>query len=105
MILINFIIVSLIWVLFRADTIETTIQVWTKLFSTESGAVVLQWPTELPFLLLLFLGMEILLRKSRIDKLLETKSMVVRWIIYAVLIFVILLYSSINTKPFIYFQF
>jgi alginate O-acetyltransferase complex protein AlgI len=105
MILVNFILVSLVWVLFRADTMETAILVWTKLFSIEAGTAVLEWPTALPSLLLLFLGMEILLRKSRIDTFLETQSFGIRWGTYTVLIFSILVYSGINTKPFIYFQF
>ncbi len=105
MIVLNFIIVSLVWVFFRAPDSKVTKQVFTRLFSNVTGteSIYIYW--EMQVIIVVFLFFEILFRKSRVDKFLGDKTGMIRWGFYVVLLFLIFLWSDINTKPFIYFKF
>jgi alginate O-acetyltransferase complex protein AlgI len=105
MILVNFIIISIVWVFFRASDMKITKQIFLNLFSGKPGITLLEIPWEIPSIIVLFLFSEIIFRKSRIDKFLDNKNVFLRWGVYAALFFFIFLWSDINTKPFIYFKF
>lgn len=105
LILLNFVIVSLVWILFRASDMKTAKVLFLRLFSTSVGTETLNISWEIPVILLLFLSLEIAFCKSRIDKFLTTQNIFVRWVLYTVLLFFLFLWSDINTKPFIYFKF
>ena len=105
MILLNFILVSLVWIFFRAKDMKAVSQLFSGLYTNKTAAGNLILAEKIPYLLVLFLFLEVLFNKSRIDNWLENKKGVVRWSFYSILIAFIFLFSEIKTKPFIYFQF
>jgi D-alanyl-lipoteichoic acid acyltransferase DltB (MBOAT superfamily) len=101
----NFVLVTLIWVLFRATNLrqlKTLFQSIIHNFSVRDTFVV---ENKVWIFLLLFIFMDILLQNSRFDIWCSRRHPVVRWGIYALLLFSILVFSSVNNFPFIYFQF
>ena len=104
-IVLNFIIVSLLWILFRAPDMKTVKIIFSRLFHITSCTKSLDIPYEIPVILVLFFMLELLFRESRIDRFLSDKNVWIRWTIYTGLLFAILFWSDINTTPFIYFKF
>jgi alginate O-acetyltransferase complex protein AlgI len=105
MTIINFLIVSLVWVFFRAKDFKTATTIYSNLLSTKDKSGILEVPYKIPLILISFFVLEIAFNKSRVDKYWETKNVILRWVFYSILIVLIFLYSEIKTKPFIYFQF
>lgn len=101
----NFILVTLIWVLFRATSLshikEITQAAVTNIGIQDSFSVA----PELWFFLVIFILIDVLIRKSRFDDWCSKISPIIRWLIYAFMIFSIIAFSSVNNFPFIYFQF
>jgi D-alanyl-lipoteichoic acid acyltransferase DltB (MBOAT superfamily) len=101
----NFILVTVIWVFFRAVNIGQIKTVYLSMlrnFHIKDDFFV---DYKIWIFLALFVLFDILLRKSRFDTWCENRSFVVRWAVYAVMLFLILVFSSVNSFPFIYFQF
>ena len=105
MILLNFVILSLVWVFFRSPDIKTTKLIFSKLFSNETTDEKLYLPWDFWGVLLLFIALELLFRKKRIDVFFDDKNSFIRWGFYSIMIFIIYLWSDINPKAFIYFKF
>lgn len=103
---ITFFTVTIIWVFFRSESFEKAIIVLKQslhysINSTKSLA--LDYYTFIPFFV--FLIVEILIYNKRFYKWIGEKKFILRWFSYLVLLMSILLFSSIDTYPFIYFQF
>jgi alginate O-acetyltransferase complex protein AlgI len=105
MILINFVLVSLLWVFFRAKDIKTVKIIFMKLISQDSGLSLLPLPNKIPIVLLLFCCFELFFNRSRVDKTIGDRNVYLRWTFYIVIIVFVFLFSEIKTRPFIYFQF
>jgi hypothetical protein len=101
----TFIIVTLIWVLFRASNIEQARLVFESLFTNLYITDDLDIEVRLWILLGLFLLIDLFLLNNRFDFWLNRKPGVIRWSVYTVLIFSIIVFSSVDNFPFIYFQF
>ena len=101
----TFILVTLFWVMFRSSDFAQMKEMFTAMF-TNFGVgqqLSVDWPIWL--YLGLFILSDIVLSDTRFDRWCDGKPAVVRWLVYAVLIFMIVACSSVNNFPFIYFQF
>ncbi len=102
----TFIIVTIAWVFFRSQTIETAFDMFYYLGNNNSGdyqnlpAGTIMW-----VVLSLFLLTDLLLFNTRFDKWIQSKSLFVRWFIYFLLIFTIIVFAGVEEFAFIYFQF
>lgn len=103
---ITFILVTLIWVFFRAENFDKAILVLKQCVNLQSTAVKeLVFNYETLAMLVLFIIFEIAIFKTRFDKFLQGNKIAIRWFVYIVLIMSILLFSGIQSFQFIYFQF
>lgn len=101
----TFILVTLFWVMFRSSDFAQMKEIFVAMFSNfdVERQVTVDWQSYL--YLGLFVLSDIVLRNTRFDRWCDGKPAVLRWLIYAVLIFMIVACSSVNNFPFIYFQF
>jgi len=101
----NFIVVTLIWVFFRSVNTGQIAVVYRSIISNFHVKDDFFVDHKIWGFLLLFVLFDFVLRKSRFDTWCGERSFIVRWSIYALLLFLILAFSSVNSFPFIYFQF
>ena len=101
----TFILVTLFWVMFRSSDFAQMKEVFVAMFSNfgVERQVTVDWQS---FLYLgLFVLSDIVLRNTRFDRWCDGKPLVLRWLIYAMLVFMIVVCSRVENIPFIYFQF
>lgn len=102
----TFLIVTFIWIFFRSQTITDAFDVFSNLFSNyyisnlELGVNLKTW-----LILGFFILTDILMFNTRFDLWVGRFHIFLRWIIYATLIFMLVVYSAVEHFPFIYFQF
>ena len=101
----TFLLVAVLFVMFRSRDFANMNAVYTALVSNFGCGQNLGVKPEIWLYLGLFILSDLLLFNTRFDAWCENKPMVVRWIIYAVLVFMVIACSSVNNFPFIYFQF
>jgi D-alanyl-lipoteichoic acid acyltransferase DltB (MBOAT superfamily) len=104
--IITFILVTFIWVFFRAENLEKAILVLNQciIYSVEAKKELLfSYQTMAMLMVLIFF--EVSIYKSRFDKFLQKQNIFIRWVIYILLAFCLLLFSGIKSYQFIYFQF
>ena len=100
----TFVIVTLLWSVFRAPSFASLADLYRALFAgggTEHlpvGAVVV-------VALLAFVALDVAIRRSRFDRWCGRLAAPLRWTLYAVMLFAIVVFSSVEQYPFIYFQF
>jgi D-alanyl-lipoteichoic acid acyltransferase DltB (MBOAT superfamily) len=101
----NFVLVTLIWVFFRSVDLWHIKQMYRSIYQNFNIKDDFFVDYKIWLFLALAILFDILIRKSRFDTWCGNRSFVIRWAIYAVLIFLIIAFSSVNSFPFIYFQF
>lgn len=102
----TFILVSIIWVFFRSQSFAEALQIFKYAISnTHVHTLSLQIPTITWLLLGLFVVSDIALYNNRIDIALDRLPYLMRWGVYAVLLFSIIVFAGVENFPFIYFQF
>ena len=101
----TFVMVTLLWSVFRAPTFGTLRDLFAALFQNGTMSHQLQIAPVAWIALALFVVADIIIRKSRFDVWCGQQKAVVRWLVYGMLIFAILTLSSVEQYPFIYFQF
>lgn len=101
----TFVLVMLIWVFFRAENIEQIETMYHALLNNTSSGISLGIQSKVWILLALFILMDTLLYKSRFDKWCSKRKWAIRWSIYSIMIFSIIVFSNVEDFPFIYFQF
>ena len=101
----TFLLVTLLFVMFRSTNLANMRDVYVALFSNFGGGVQLSIVPEAWLYLALFVLMDVLLFNTRFDHWCDNKPLIMRWLIYAVLDFMVIACSSVNSFPFIYFQF
>ena len=101
----TFVLVTLFWVMFRATDFANMRDIFVAAVTNFGGGQSLAVKPEVWLYLALFILSDLLLFNTRFDAWCEGKPMVVRWLIYALLIFLVIACSSVNSFPFIYFQF
>ncbi len=102
----TFLLVTFIWIFFRAENMDNAKGIIQGLFqSAQPKDVPLDFRIWILIPVLLFFILEISIVKSRFDSWLQNRVVYARWFSYAVLIFCILLFSGIKSYEFIYFKF
>ena len=101
----TFVLVTLFWVMFRATDMEHLKAIFVTAFTKFHSGLQMNVKPGMWVYLGLFILSDILLRNKRFDAWCDNKPMAVRWLIYAVLLFMVICCSSVNNFPFIYFQF
>lgn len=101
----TFVLVTLFWVVFRATDLGHLKAIFVTAFTNFGGGEQMSVKPGMWIYLGLFILSDIVLRNTRFDAWCEGKPMVVRWLIYAVLVFMVIACSSVKNFPFIYFQF
>ena len=102
----TFLLVTFIWIFFRAENMANAKQIMWRVFHSASGKMEplnMKWWILIPFTI--FFLTEVLIRKSRIDNWLGKKPIYLRWSFYFVMLMCIMLFSGIKSYPFIYFRF
>lgn len=101
----TFIIVTLLWSIFRAPSFAQLSDLFTALFYNGLMPHTLHINLATGIALASFLALDILIRNSRFDQWCGQQKTPLRWTLYAFMIFAIIVLSSVEQYPFIYFQF
>jgi D-alanyl-lipoteichoic acid acyltransferase DltB (MBOAT superfamily) len=101
----NFILVTLIWVFFRSVNVGQIKTVYLSLIRNFQVKDDFSVDGKIWIFLALFVLIDLKKKKNRFDTWCANRSFIVRWTFYAVMLFLILVFSSVNSFPFIYFQF
>lgn len=109
-----FIIVCLAWVFFRAATFSDSIIILKNIFSFNYTDASLAIGLDRKDLIVAFISilllfiLELIQQKVRLYSVLQKQSVIIRWGVYVMLIFIIVvfgIYGSYDQSKFIYFQF
>ena len=100
----TYLVVSFAWLFFRASDLNNA---WDVLLGVNISKApkIIETPIELILAFVLFVLLEVVFRKEKINQLLDRTPFVIRWSGYAVVLFFILSFSGTTNHPFIYFQF
>ena len=101
----TFVLVTLLWVVFRATDFEHLKAIFVTAFTNFHGGEQMSVKPGMWIYLGLFIFSDIVLRNTRFDVWCDNKPWAVRWLVYAVLAFMVICCSSVHNFPFIYFQF
>jgi D-alanyl-lipoteichoic acid acyltransferase DltB (MBOAT superfamily) len=101
----TFVLVTLFWVIFRATDFEHLKAIFVTAFTNFDGGEQMSVKPGMWIYLGVLILFDVLLRNSRFDIWCDDKPLVLRWLIYAVLVFMVICCSSVYNFPFIYFQF
>ena len=101
----TFVLVTLFWVIFRATDFEHLKAIFVTAFTNFDGGEQMSVKPGMWIYLGVLILFDVLLRNSRFDVWCDDKPLVLRWLIYAVLVFMVICCSSVYNFPFIYFQF
>lgn len=101
----TFVIVTFIWVLFRATDLGQVKAIFSSLTNNFSKQDKFSVEPKIWFFLALFIALDFLLFNKRFDSWCGTQKAVIRWSFYSIFVFLIIVFSSVNNFPFIYFQF
>lgn len=101
----TFLIASLIWVLFRATDLTQIKAIMQSILHNRQVVDDFHIDIKVWILFAFFIVLDILMFNSRFDTWCSKRHVALRWILYAVLIFSVIVLSSVNNYPFIYFQF
>jgi len=103
----TFILVSLAWVLFRAQNIEQAFVIYSKIFDFTTWATPEVNDIKMSISLILFLLIIEWNNRTEINPLKKVQKLpsIVRWMFYGFILFLISMFSPTKELPFIYFQF
>ena len=101
----TFLLVTLFWVMFRATDLEHLRAIFEAALTNFDGGEQMSVKPGMWLYLGLFILSDVLLKDTRFDVWCDNKPLILRWLIYAVLVFMTIACSSVNNFPFIYFQF
>jgi len=102
----TFILVSFIWVFFRSPTIQDALHMFQLLlYGSQQISDSLFVPLHVWLLLAAFVMSDIMLYNKRFDTAVGTLSFPLRWGIYSLLVFCIIVFAGVENFQFIYFQF
>jgi D-alanyl-lipoteichoic acid acyltransferase DltB (MBOAT superfamily) len=101
----TFIVVTLLWVLFRAVDLKQVYAIFWAMKHNWSVTFSMQLENWIVILIGFFFVIDFSTSNTRFDLWLQTKKSWFRWSIYFILVFAVIGLSSVNNYPFIYFQF
>jgi D-alanyl-lipoteichoic acid acyltransferase DltB (MBOAT superfamily) len=105
-VIVNFLLVTFAWIFFRSQSLDGAFDMIGRIFGQQAVEdASLSVANYVWIFLGLFIVSDVLLYNNRFDKLLDKYHIIIRWIIYALLIWAIIIYAGIAKTPFIYFQF
>ena len=102
---INFVLISFTWLIFRINTFEKLIQIITGLFTLQSGVSHLYVWTFVYFTLTIIVTLIIKKKNNEINYLLFDLNTIKGLTLFFIELGLILCFAYANTNPFIYFQF
>ena len=100
-----FLFVTLLWAVFRAPSFGDLNTLFTALLSNVGANEMPVVDVRTVVFLVLFIVVDVLLRNTRFDRWCIRQSPVVRWAVCFLLTFCTVAFASVETFPFIYFQF
>lgn len=101
----TFLLVSFIWIFFRAENFGKAKEIiWSLKTNWNIGTKQIEYDYTIFFIALLII-FDVFLFKQRFDSWMEKRNVAIRWSVYSILIFFILAMSGMENLPFIYFQF
>ena len=101
----TFVIVTFLWVLFRASDLKQVGILFGSLFKNIHLPDIINIEMMTVFFFIFFIILDTLLYNSRFDRWCGNRNILIRWSLYIGLLFLILVFSNVNNFPFIYFQF
>ncbi len=101
--LFTFVGVTIAWVFFRSHSFEQANVLLHQLLNGKGEALSFEW--QLYIALIVFIVLDVLLNGKRFDVFIRSQSLLIRWIVYAVLLFGLTVMAGGEEQPFIYFQF
>jgi len=102
----TFVLVTLLWVFFRSQGIEQAFQIFRLMFHPgAAGSQSLAIPLSTWIFLLIFISSDLVLYNKRFDTWIGDIPYLIRWLIYGLLLFGIIIFAGVENFPFIYFQF
>ena len=101
----TFVLISFIWILFRAENLEKVQLILKSLVSNFNLKDDFLIDSKIWIFLGFFILLDSILFNNRFDLWCKTKNVFLRWSVYSVMIFLIILFSNVENFPFIYFQF
>ncbi|WP_218916783.1 MBOAT family O-acyltransferase [Fluviicola taffensis] len=101
----TFVIVSFIWVLFRASDLQQVKTIFKSIIHNLNTVDNFTVEPKAWLFLGLFIIIDIVLFNTRFDFWCTKRASIVRWSLYTSMIFLIIVFSSVENFPFIYFQF
>ncbi|MFW5803875.1 MAG: hypothetical protein ACOCWG_01435 [bacterium] len=96
---------TVLWIFFRSNSMEKAKLIFSGILDLDWNREYLEVSWKIWFFLSLFIISDVLFFKRRFDHWCFNKPFIVRWIIYAFLLFSIIVFSGVEQFPFIYFQF
>ena len=91
--------------MFRATDLEHLKAIFVTAFTNFDGGEQMSVKPGMWIYLGVLILFDVLLRNTRFDAWCDGKPLALRWLIYAVLVFMVICCSSVYIFPFIYFQF
>ncbi|GAB4315624.1 MAG: MBOAT family protein [Bacteroidales bacterium] len=102
----TFILVTLIWVFFRSQSLPDALEMFRLAFDWgRQPADSLQISSVTWWMMGLFLTTDIALYNTRFDEWVARRNTLIRWSIYSLIIFCVIVFAGVENFPFIYFQF
>lgn len=104
-IVLNFIVVSMLWILFRSPDLPTSFEVFKGLFKVANGTNELFSKSEISLVFLIAMAEIYTYLQIKKSSFINDFPIYIRWIVYAVLILLIVFVGEYQVRPYIYFQF
>lgn len=105
LVVLNFHLVSLLWVIFRAPNISVATEIYAQLISSSKVGAHLVSLEDI-YLPILILAAELFNYEfMKNNSVLVTKNYKIRWAFYIVMLIIIGLYGNLSSRQYIYFQF
>ncbi len=101
----TFSLVTIIWIFFRSQGLTQMKSIFHALFYNSNIPGKLTIDLKIWIFVIGFIISDIILYNNRFDKWCSNKPVILRWTIYGLLIYTIIVYSGVENFPFIYFQF
>jgi len=101
----TYILVTLIWVFFRSEDLNQVSEIFTSIFNNFNFQDSFNVDLSVWLFLLFFIMSDVLFYNSRFDKWCGNMPLIIRWLVYIILIYSIIVFAGVEDFPFIYFQF
>ncbi|WP_026063376.1 MBOAT family O-acyltransferase [Pedobacter arcticus] len=101
----NFVLASFLWIFFRGTDLANIKQIFNRIFNNTLQQDSFQIDTKVWFFLISFILFDVFVLNKRFDFWCADQPVLVRWSVYAVMLFSVMVFSGVQNYPFIYFQF